>query len=136
GAEAGEARFARLLHPPGIAALRPAAAELRDDDNVLAARSERSSQELLGLPAAVDVGGVERRHAGLEGGVDHLPRSGFVDATAEIVAPEPRERDLQLADASRLAHRVTTPRRRPSRGTATRRRARHGCSRGRTPAPS
>src|SRR5881275_1541954 len=57
-------------------------------------------QELLGLAAAVDVGGVEGRHPGHDRGVDDLLRPGLVDPPPEVVRAEPRERDLQLPDTA------------------------------------
>jgi hypothetical protein len=62
------------------------------------ASTTRSPEERLGLRPAVDVGGVEERHAGVEGGVHNAPGALLVDAATEVVTAEAHDADLQGAD--------------------------------------
>ena len=75
GAEPPQAVFARarLMYAARRAALAllvDRSAELRRDQRLVAPRAERAAEELLAQRAAVDVGGVEQRDAGVERGVD------------------------------------------------------------------
>src|SRR5712691_13044542 len=80
-----------LLHP-----------ELRHDHHVVPPRAEGAPQELLRLPATVEVGGVKERDSGLERGPDHLLGAGLVDPAPEVVATEPGDGHAPLAYAPSL----------------------------------
>ena len=63
---------ARAALPVGVVAHR--AVELGGQDDVVAAALQRLADDLLGLPAGVDVGGVDEVDAGVERGVDDADR--------------------------------------------------------------
>ena len=76
-------------------------AELRRENHLVAAALQRLAHEGLGQSGvlAVDVGGVEERHAGVDRGVEHL--AGAVEGlgagarSAEVVAAEANGGDEQ-----------------------------------------
>ena len=77
-------------------------AELRGDERLVAAGAERAPEVLLAQGAAVDVGGVEQRDAGVERGVDDRLRRRLVDAATEVVAAEADDRRGQRTDGACL----------------------------------
>jgi hypothetical protein len=87
---AGE-RLRRRPHP-----------ELRDDHDLVAATAERPAEELLRLPVAVEVGGVEERRAGLEGRGDDLTGPMLVDPASEVVATDAGDRHRNGPDRAHL----------------------------------
>lgn len=106
-----QALLAGLLDPPRIAAGqtlgRGAHAELRGDHDVPAVSAESLTEEYLGGAVAVDVGGVEMSHPRRQGGFDHLACAGGMEPSAEVVATEAGDGDLEAADTSHLH--VVTP---------------------------
>jgi hypothetical protein len=78
------------------------AAELRGHRHVVAAPTERASQVLFALGAAVDVGRVEEGDADIQRGVDDGRGSAVIEAPPEIVAAQPDDRHLQGPDPSRV----------------------------------
>src|SRR5581483_2594446 len=77
-----------------------APAPLRGDDDRVATARDRSTEHLLGLAAAVRLGGVEVVDARLDRRVDHRCGSPGIDAHPEVVAPEADDGHLELADRS------------------------------------
>src|SRR5439155_14471221 len=69
--------------------------ELRGQDDPVASPLEGAAQELLALRAAVDVGRVEESDSGVECGVDDCPRCLEVEPSAEVVASETGDRNLE-----------------------------------------
>jgi hypothetical protein len=67
-----------------------------------------TSEELLGLPVAVAVGGVEVVDAGVDRGVDDASRRRLVDPHAEVVAPDAGDRHLEVAHPA-LLHGTSPP---------------------------
>jgi hypothetical protein len=100
GAEPGERGVARLAHDIWVRTLHRT--ELGGDDDIVAARAQRATEELLAQRAAVDVGRVEERDPRVEGSVHHRGAALLVDAHAEVVAAEPHERDVQRAELPSL----------------------------------
>src|SRR5215213_489825 len=75
------------------AVVAPVHAELCREHHAVAPPAEQlPDQALAGAVAAVDVGGVEERHARAERGVDHGARAGAVESPAEVVAAKPPPR--------------------------------------------
>src|SRR5436305_180956 len=102
GAQAPERRVDRLADVPARAArLCPVAhvvAELRRENDVVAPPFEHPSEQILASAAvAVDVGGVEQRHAVIERRVDDRTRPLQVDTAAEVVAAEADHRHGRTA---------------------------------------
>ena len=102
GAQAPERRVDRLADVPARAArLCPVAhvvAELRRENDVVAPPFEHPSEQILASAAvAVDVGGVEQRHALVERRVDDRTRPFQVDTAAEVVAAEADHRHGRTA---------------------------------------
>src|SRR5205085_5415672 len=81
---------------------RAEAAHLRGDDGLAAARTEGAAEELLRLPAAVALSGVEVVHAGIEAGVDDRLGAPFVHPHAEVVASQPGDGDLERTNVAQL----------------------------------
>ena len=73
--------------------------ELRGEDDLVSPRSQGLAQVFLREALAVDVGGVEEGHAGVEGGVDDRAGLVSIEARAEVVAPEPDHRDRETGSA-------------------------------------
>ena len=67
----------------------------RENDAVPLSVEDLSEQPLATAPVAVDLGGVEERHAHFERGVDDGARLFEAEATAEVVAAETNTRDAQ-----------------------------------------
>jgi len=107
GPEPAEAGFRRLadvirtgpLPAPGTSPPN-LVATLTSSRLPLRARPRYSSERR----AAVDVGGVEERDAGIEGGLDDRRRLVFVAATPEIVASEANQRDVHFSDLRHALH--------------------------------
>jgi len=93
GAKALKRRFEPAAD--GVPSAARIVAELRGEDDAVAAPLEQLAEEALAVAVAVDVGRVEEVDAGVEGGVDDLPRPREVDAAAEVVAAEPDARNGQ-----------------------------------------
>ena len=101
GAQPAQARvagpadvFAGAVGDVGRAGHRRAAELRREHDTVSRSVGEDLAEERLAVARAVDVGGVEQRDPGVERGVDDGAGPLEVDAAAEVVAPEPDDRDL------------------------------------------
>jgi hypothetical protein len=99
------ARAARVLRAR-VDAPRPALvaddAELRRQDDVVAAIRDRRAHELLVLAAAVHVGGVQQRDPERQRAVDRLDRLVVVGRTVELGhahAAEAEGRDLEAVAA-------------------------------------
>ena len=73
-------------------------AELRCEDDSVATALQRPTEERFTLRVAVDVGRVEQRDPCVDRRIDDLAGPGLVDAPAEVVAPEPNDRDLERPD--------------------------------------
>ena len=81
-------------------AVAGAVAELRRQDDLVAAPGQRAADDLLAAAtAAVDLRRVEEGHARVERGVDHGPRGRLVDPAAEVVAAEADDRHLETRAA-------------------------------------
>jgi len=82
------------------------AAELGREHDLLAAALERVADEGFAVPAAaVDVGGVDQRDPGIDRRLDDLACLRPVAAGAEVVRPEPDDRDHQAGGTERaVAH--------------------------------
>ena len=93
------ARRARVVH-----ALPHLSAHLGRHDGGITPAAQRRPQKVLGLAAAVDVGGVEEGDPGVEGRVHDARHPGGVHPAAKLVAPHPDDRHLKprLADATEL----------------------------------
>ena len=107
GAEAPQAVLARLSHPARAptAVLRVVVertAELGRDHDIVPARAKRLAEELLGLRAAVEVGGVEEVDACVERSVDHRGGLVLIDAHAEVVRSQAAQRHVERTDLPRL----------------------------------
>ena len=75
---------------------------LRREHDPVASPLQRAADHLLAAAlAAVDVGGVEERDAGVDRRVDHRERRVLVDAAAEVVAPEADDGDLERPERAR-----------------------------------
>ena len=70
----------RLLGPPAaLSGLRvDVEAELRGDDHLVARGLQGFADDAFGLERAVDLGGVEERHALVDGGADERDHVGAV----------------------------------------------------------
>ena len=91
---AGTARLGAVAH---------VAAELRREEDPIAPALERFPEERLAAALiAVDVRGVEERHARVQRGVDDCTRPVEIDTAAEVVAAETDDRDVRafLAEAA------------------------------------
>ncbi len=112
-AQALQALLAGAPDPPRIAARQPfgylAHAELGGDHDVAAPRAESRAEQRLGGAVGVDVGRVEVRDAGREGGFDDARRPGGVEPPPEVVAAQARRRDLERADPTLLRHGPPSP---------------------------
>jgi hypothetical protein len=86
-AEPAERRLAGGADDVGMGAVH--GPELRRDDDVVPALPEGLAEELLAVPAAVDVGGVEEGDAFVQRGLHHLGGAVGVDPHPEVVAAEP-----------------------------------------------
>src|SRR5262245_2044257 len=73
--------------------------ELRREEHLATARLHCRAEELLGLAASVHARGVEEVDAGVDRRVDDLARAVLVEPHAEVVAPEPRHRDVEVGRA-------------------------------------
>ena len=85
-----EARVDRLRDTGGVTRC-----DLGGEHHLIAPVAEGLADELLRLPAAVALRGVEVGDAGIDGRVDDGPGALGVDPHAEVVAAEPRERHLE-----------------------------------------
>ena len=90
---------------PASPALLPAAhrlAELRREHDLVApAVRERGRAASAAAVAAVDVGGVEERDAGVECRVDHPARALLAHPATEVVAAEANNRHVESSEAAR-----------------------------------
>ena len=102
--------------PPMQALGRTEPTDLGGDHRLAPSLPERAAEELLRLPAAVALGGVEVVNTGVEARVDDRLGALFVHAHAEVVAAEPGHGHLERSDLACLRHprnlfsRVTTVR--------------------------
>ena len=85
---ARDAPVARHLH-----------AELRREDDLVAAARERGPEEALALAAAVDICGVEEGDPRGQRRIDDDPGRSLIEAPSEVVAAEADARDLQIGAA-------------------------------------
>ena len=76
--------------------------ELRREHDPVAPTREDAAEERLRRRRAVDVGRVEEVHFRIERGVDDPTGTRLVHATAEVVASEPDDADLERADLPRF----------------------------------
>ena len=96
--QASQAVFGGLANVRGLGALFAFGhlhAELGGDQDLVAPALQRASQEFLALPAAVNIGGVEKVDPGFDRGRNHGRRALGVDTPAEVVASEPGQGNLQ-----------------------------------------
>src|SRR5262249_16894417 len=85
------------------------AADLRGDHDFPAAIAERATEELLRLPAAIALGGVEVVHPGVEARVDDGACALFVHAPAEVVATQACDPDADRTNLAQLGHSLSFP---------------------------
>jgi hypothetical protein len=71
----------------------------RQRDLVATALENLAEQLLAGSRTAIDIGGVEERHAFGEGGVDDGSGAVEVKTTAKVVAPQTDDRDVESGGA-------------------------------------
>ena len=71
--------------------------ELRRQHDAVATTFQDPAEQRLAITRAVDVGGVEERHARVESRIHHRARARLVDSAAEVVAAEPDDADRQIA---------------------------------------
>src|SRR5947208_3468635 len=83
-------------------------AKLCREDDLLAARAERLIQVLLRCSVAVYIGGVKEVAAGLQCGVHDRTSAGLIKVSAEVVAPDAEDGDVEIADPTRV-HSSATP---------------------------
>ncbi len=95
---------ARAGRPVAVSALH-VVPELRREDDAVAPARERLAEEALAVAApAVDVGRVEEGDPRVERRVHDRARGGGVEPPAEVVAPEPDARDLEIGAAEARGH--------------------------------